>query len=169
MSGFASQGGHLVPKKSSPPDSATDPVMQALNAKVAMLFAERCAVYGIPPDPDSKDFWRLMTYSFVFEHLMAELRPPVPKGKKTKPERWTAAEQKRLIESMREATTGGKTIADAAKTLSRTNRVSGKQGNIERRYYAAKKGVREAQRDAIARVLLRQSGGASAQPTGKGE
>jgi hypothetical protein len=60
---------------------------------------------------------------------------------------------------MREATTGGKTIADAAKTLSRTNRVSGTQGNIERRYYAAKKGVREAQRDAIARVLLRQSGG----------
>ena len=157
-----------MPKKSSPPDSATDPVMQALNAKVAMLFAERCVVYGIPPDPDSKDFWRLMTYSFVFEHLTAECRPPA-KGKKTKPERWTPAEQKRLLESMRQATAGGKTIAEAAKTLSRTNCVSGKQGNIERRYYAAKKRALEAQRDAIARVLLRQAGGASAQPTGIGE
>jgi hypothetical protein len=168
MSGFANRGDRLVPKKSSPPDSATDPAMQALVAKVAMLFAERCDVFGIPPDPNSKDFWRLMTYAFVFEHLTAKHRPPA-KGKKTKPERWTAAEQKRLREIMGEATAGGKTIAEAAETLSRTNRVSGEPGNIERRYYAAKEGVREAQRDAIARALLRQSGAAAAQPIGKGE
>ena len=50
--------------------------MQALFAKVMALLAERCDVYGIPFDPDSKDFWRLMTYSFVFEYLIAEHRPP---------------------------------------------------------------------------------------------
>jgi hypothetical protein len=50
---------------------------------------------------ESTEYWMLMTCSFVLERLVAECRPPA-KGKKTKPERWTAAEQKRLIESMRE-------------------------------------------------------------------
>ena len=42
--------------------------------KVRSLFAVRCAVFKI--DPDSKDFWRLMSCAFALEHLLARCRPP---------------------------------------------------------------------------------------------
>jgi hypothetical protein len=143
--------------KSSPPDSTVDPVMQALVEKVATLFAERCAVYGIPPDPDSKDFWRLMTYSFVLEHLLAAHGPPA-KGKKTKPVRWTDDEKRRLLGQFREEMAGGKraggkTVTGAAKMLARSKRVSGRSGSLLTRYYEA----RSWQRDKITEALLSQS------------
>jgi hypothetical protein len=139
-----------------PKSSTADPAMQALVAKVATLFAERCAVYEIPPDPDRKDFWRLMTYSFVLEHLVAEHKPPAS-GKKTKPVRWTDDERKRLLERFREAMAGGKraggkTVTGAAEMLARSKRVSGNPGSLITRYHEA----RNWQRDRITEALLSQ-------------
>jgi hypothetical protein len=149
-------GDRPVPK-SSPPDSTFDPVMQAFVSKVTTLFAERCAAYGISLDPDSKDFWRLMTYSFVLEHLAAEHISPA-RGKKTKPVRWTDDEKRRLLGQFRQAMAGGKraggkTVTRAAEMLARSKRVSGSPESLVTRYYEA----RSWQRDKITEALLSQS------------
>jgi hypothetical protein len=154
---MAKRGKTARPAVRKPKNPTADPVMQALVAKVATLFAERCAVYGIPPDPDGKDFWRLMTYSFVLEHLVAEQKPPAS-SKKTKPVRWTDEERRRLLERFREAMAGGKraggkTVTGAAEILARSKRVSGSPENLIARYYEA----RSWQRDKITEALLSQS------------
>ena len=133
---MAKKGKTKRPAVRKPKNPTADPVMQALVAKVTMLFAERCDALRNPPDPDSKDFWRLMTYSFVFEHLMAEHRPPA-KGKKTKPVRWTDDEKRRLLGQFRKVMAGGKraggkTVTDAAEDacpLQARVRQSGKPHN----------------------------------------
>ena len=98
-----------------PPDEPSDPAIRAFTEKVLSLFAARCAVFKI--DPGSKDFWRLMSCAFAFEHLLAECRPPA-KAKQTKPQRWTASEKKRLLESVRKKVAGGGTVENAIKRAS---------------------------------------------------
>ena len=139
------------PAVRKPKNPTADPVLQELVAKVTMLFAERCDVFGIAPDPDSKDFWRLMTYSFVFEHLVAEHRPPA-RSKKTKPVRWTDDERRRLLGHFLKAIAGGKTVTGAAELLARSKRVSGSPESLITRYYEA----RSWQRDKIAEALRSQ-------------
>ena len=78
-----------MPKRRVPPNDPSDPAIRALTEKVLSLFAERCAVFKI--DPGSKDFWRLMSCAFAFEHLLAECKPP---AKAKKPVRWTPSEKK---------------------------------------------------------------------------
>ena len=46
---MAKKGKTKRPAVRKPKNPTADPVMQALVAKVTMLFAERCAVYEIPP------------------------------------------------------------------------------------------------------------------------
>ena len=153
-----------MPKRRVPPNEPSDPAIRALIEKVQSLFAVRCAVFKI--DPDSKDFWRLMSCAFALEHLLAECRPPA-KAKKTKPERWTPSEKKKFLESVRKMVAGGVTIEDAVKAL--TKRFPGKKNSLVTRYYEAKKWERGARRDAIAEILLRNSGVYRPSPTGGGE
>jgi hypothetical protein len=147
-------------ERASKPKSPTAE-MKALVAEVAMLLAARCAVFGIPPDPDNKDFWRLMTYSLVLEHLVAEHTPPA-RGKKTKPIRWTDDEKRRLLglfgkEMAGGKRAGGKTVTAAAEVLAHSKRVSSSPENLIARYYEAKSWQKSWQRDRIAEALLSQS------------
>ena len=145
-----------MPKRRVPPDlpnDPTDPAVRTVIEKFVSLFLERCAVFKL--DPNSKDFWRLMSYSFAFEHLLAGFMPPA-KAKKTKPPRWTANEEKRLLESVRKKMAGGDTVENAIKALRLTN-FSGKQKSLETRFYEAQKRERRANREAIAEILARRS------------
>jgi hypothetical protein len=165
---MAKKGKTKRPVDRKPKNPTDDPVMQAVNAKVAMLFAVRCAVYGIPPDPDNKDFWRLMTYSFVFEYLMAEHRQPA-RGKKTKPVRWTDDQKRRLLELFGKEMAGGKraggkTVTGAAKMLVRSKRVDASPESLITRYYEA----RGWQRDQIVEALNSQPK-ISRKPMGEGQ
>jgi len=160
-------------EESSPPDSTSDPVMQAFEAKVMRLLAERAAAFGIPPDMESRAYWVLMTCSFVLERLVAEHRPPA-KGKKSKPRRWSEDEDRRIIRLVEEATAGGKkaggkTVSDAVKTLVRSGRVFGDPESVPTRYYEAKRRVWNAQRDAIVKALLSQPKTPPAGPTDEGQ
>jgi len=127
----------------------SDPAIQAVTEKVLILFAARCDVFKL--DPDSKDFWRLMSCALAFETLFLTEGRSAAKGKKTKPERWTASENKDLVESVRKKMADGATVEGALKALNK--RFPGKIKSQVTRYYEAKKSVREAQRDRIANII----------------
>ena len=136
-----------------PPGDPSDPAIQAVTEILLSLFAERCDVFKL--EPDSKDFWRLMSYAFAFEKLFLTGGRPAAKGKKTKPKRWTADENKELVESVRKKMADGGTVEDALKALNQ--RFPGNLKSQVTRYYEALKSVREDQRDRIANIILVQS------------
>lgn len=136
-----------------PPSDPSDPAIQAVTEILLNLFAERCDVFKL--DPNSEDFWRLMSYTFAFEKLLLT-EGPAAKGKKTKPKRWTADENKELVESVRKKIADGDaTVEGALKALK--SRFPGNLKSQVARYYEAKKAVREDQRDRIAHIILDQS------------
>ena len=154
-----------MPKRRVPPilpDEQSDPAIRALIENVLGLFAERCAVFKI--EPGSKDFWRLMSFAFALEYLLAERRPPA-KARQTKPQRWTASEKKRLLESVRKKTAGGGTVESAIKALRLTKRFSGKQKSLETRFYEAQGWEPGAKRDEIVKIILAKSPANPPSPT----
>jgi hypothetical protein len=137
-----------------PPDPATDPVLQWVVKRVKEIIAERCDVFGL--DPNAEDFWRQLSYAFAFERLLIDCTPR-PK-RKTKPVKLDVDVGKRLIEDVEKFRVNGRTIDQAIKSYTRSNKCepASKPASVKRRFYEAKKLVRNAGRNELAKLLVRR-------------
>jgi hypothetical protein len=134
------------------PNEPSDPVISALTEILRNFFAVRCDVFKL--DRDSPDYWWLMSHALAFEKIFLADGQPAAKGKKTKPKRWTAGENKEFVETVRKKIADGATVGEAIKALNK--RFSGNLKSLVTRYYEAEKSEREGQRDRITRAILDQ-------------
>jgi hypothetical protein len=135
------------------PNEPSDPVISALTEILRNFFAVRCDVFKL--DRNSPDYWWLMSHALAFEKLFLTDGQPAAKGKKTKPKRWTASENKELVESVRKKIADGATVREAIKALNK--RFLGSPKSLMTRYHEAQQSEREAQRDRITQAILDQS------------